>query len=216
MHSYCFRTEKIIKKMKKLFAITLLFIIGNVFGQTTLDTIPTKKRIILLDAGHGGTDTGVKEDGFEEKNIVLKIAKVIKDENPFDDIEFVLLRQNDEQIINTNRANMINEIKPDLVLSIHANYNVKNTKKGTEVHISPMNPHFEESKKLGEIIESNITALGLENLGIIETNSKILRDSKVPIIMLEIGYLTNNDDRKFLINENNYPKIAQKIYQSLK
>ncbi|WP_333660934.1 N-acetylmuramoyl-L-alanine amidase [Chishuiella changwenlii] len=203
--------------MKKLFAITLLFIIGNVFGQTTtLDSIPTKKRIILLDAGHGGTDTGVKEDGFEEKNIVLKIAKVIKDENPFDDVEFVLLRQDDEQIINTNRANMINEIKPDLVLSIHANYNVKNTKKGTEVHISPMNPHFEESKKLGEIIEANITALGLENLGIIETNSKILRDSKVPIIMLEIGYLTNNDDRKFLIDENNYPKIAQKIYQSLR
>lgn len=203
--------------MKKLFAITLLFIIGNVFGQTiTLDSIPTKKRIILLDAGHGGTDTGVKEDGFEEKNIVFKIAKVIKDENPFDDIEFILLRQDDEQIINTNRANMINEIKPDLVLSIHANYNVKNTKKGTEVHISPMNLHFEESKKLGEIIESNITSLGLENLGIIETNSKILRDSKVPIIMLEIGYLTNNDDRKFLIDENNYPKIAQKIYQSLK
>ncbi|GGF01930.1 N-acetylmuramoyl-L-alanine amidase [Chishuiella changwenlii] len=203
--------------MKNLFAITLLFIIGNVYGQTTtLDSIPTKKRIILLDAGHGGTDTGVKEDGFEEKNIVLKIAKVIKDENPFSDIDFVLLREDDEQIINTNRANLINEIKPDLVLSIHANYNVKNTKKGTEVHISPMNPHFEESKKLGEIIEANITALGLENLGIIETNSKILRDSKVPIIMLEIGYLTNNDDRKFLIDENNYPKIAQKIYQSLR
>lgn len=203
--------------MKNLFAIAFLLLIGHVSAQTDkLDSATTKKRIILLDAGHGGTDTGVKEDGFEEKDIVLKIAKVIQDKNPFNDVDFILLRNDDEQIINTNRANMINEIKPDLVLSLHANYNVKNTKKGAEVHISPMNPHFEESKKLGEIIEKNISALGLENLGIIETNSKILRDSKVPIIMLEIGYLTNDDDRNFLINEDNYPKIANKIYESIK
>lgn len=204
-------------RMKNLFAIAFLLLIGHVSAQTDkLDSATTKKRIILLDAGHGGTDTGVKEDGFEEKDIVLKIAKVIQDKNPFNDVDFILLRNDDEQIINTNRANMINEIKPDLVLSLHANYNVKNTKKGAEVHISPMNPHFEESKKLGEIIEKNISALGLENLGIIETNSKILRDSKVPIIMLEIGYLTNDDDRNFLINEDNYPKIANKIYESIK
>lgn len=214
--------------MKNLFAIACLFIVSYVSAQTaqdsistqnsisTQDSISTKKRVILLDAGHGGTDTGVKEDGFEEKNIVLKIAKAIKEGNPFDDIDFILLRNDDEQIINTNRANMINEIKPDLVLSLHANYNVKNTKKGIEIHVSPMNPYFEEAKKLGEIIEANISSLGVDNLGIIETNSKILRDSKVPTIMIEIGYLTNDYDRKFLINETNYPKIANKVYESLK
>jgi len=169
-----------------------------------------------LDAGHGGTDTGVKKDEFQEKDIALKIAEIIQEKNPFTDIDFVLLRKGDEQIINTSRAKMINEIKPDLVLSIHANYNVKDSKKGTEIHLSPLNPTFEECKILGEKIGTSISSLGFENLGIVETNSKILRDSQVPIIMVEIGYLTNDDDRKILTNESNYPKIADKIFEALK
>jgi len=79
-----------------------------------------------------------------------------------------------------------------------------------------LNPTFEECKILGEKIGTSISSLGFENLGIVETNSKILRDSQVPIIMIEIGYLTNDDDRKILTNESNYPKIADKIFEALK
>lgn len=203
--------------MKKLIQIFCLLLTTGLLAQTdTIDSTFSSKRIILLDAGHGGTDTGVKKDEFQEKDIALKIATVIKEKNPFTDIDFILLREGDEQIINTNRANMINELKPDLVLSIHANYNVKDSKKGTEIHLSPMNPFFEKSKILGEKIGKTISSLGLENLGIVETNSKILRDAKVPILMIEIGYLTNDDDRKFLADENNYPKIADKIFEALR
>lgn len=204
--------------MKKIIQIICLFITTGLFAQTNFvdNTISSPKRVILLDAGHGGTDTGVKRDEFQEKDIALKIATIIQEKNPFENVEFVLLRKGDEQIINTNRTKMINEIKPDLVLSLHANYDVKDSKKGTEIHLSPLNPTYEESKKLGEKIAKNISTLGFENLGIIESNAKILRDSQVPIIMIEIGYLTNSDDRKILTNEDNYPKIADKIFEALK
>ncbi|MFV0233313.1 N-acetylmuramoyl-L-alanine amidase [Empedobacter falsenii] len=204
--------------MKKIIQIICLFITTGLFAQTNFvdSTTTSPKRIILLDAGHGGTDTGVKREEFQEKDIALKIATVIQEKNPFENIEFVLLRKGDEQIINTNRAKLINEIKPDLVLSLHANYNVKDSKKGTEIHLSPLNPTFEESKILGEKIGNNISSLGFENLGIVESNAKILRDSQVPIVMIEIGYLTNIEDRKLLTNEENYPKIADKIFEALK
>ncbi|MCA4782829.1 N-acetylmuramoyl-L-alanine amidase [Empedobacter falsenii] len=204
--------------MKKIIQIICLLITTGLFAQTNFidSTTTSPKRIILLDAGHGGTDTGVKREEFQEKDIVLKIATVIQEKNPFENIEFVLLRKGDEQIINTNRAKLINEIKPDLVLSLHANYNVKDSKKGTEIHLSPLNPTFEESKILGEKIGNNISNLGFENLGIVESNAKILRDSQVPIVMIEIGYLTNIEDRKLLTNEENYPKIADKIFEALK
>jgi N-acetylmuramoyl-L-alanine amidase len=79
-----------------------------------------------------------------------------------------------------------------------------------------LNPTYEESKTLGEKIGNNISSLGFENLGIVESNAKILRDSQVPIVMIEIGYLTNIEDRKLLTNEENYPKIADKIFEALK
>ncbi len=203
--------------MKKIIQLFCILLTTSLFAQANFtEPTTTKKRTIVLDAGHGGADTGVKKDEFQEKDIVLKIANTIKERNPYQDIDFVFLRIGDEQIINTNRAKLINEIKPDLVLSLHANYDVKDSKKGTEIHISPMNPFFEQAKTLGEEIGKNVSSLGFDNLGIIETNSKVLRDAQAPTIMIEIGYLTNDQDRKYLTNEANYAKIADKILEVLK
>ena len=203
--------------MKKIIQLFCILFTTSLFAQiNNVDSTPIKKRTIVLDAGHGGADTGVKKDEFQEKDIVLKIVHIIKERNSYNDIDFVFLRTGDEQIINTNRAKLINEIKPDLVLSIHANYDVKDSKKGTEIHISPMNPYFEDAKILGEKIGQNVSSLGFENLGIIEDNAKVLRDAQAPTVMIEIGYLTNEQDRKYLTNEANYAKIADKILESLK
>ena len=144
--------------MKKIIQLFCILLTTSLFAQANFtEPTTTKKRTIVLDAGHGGADTGVKKDEFQEKDIVLKIANTIKERNPYQDIDFVFLRTGDEQIINTNRAKLINEIKPDLVLSLHANYDVKDSKKGTEIHISPMNPFFEQAKTLGEEIGNVIT-----------------------------------------------------------
>ena len=203
--------------MKRIFQLFTLFLALNIYAQNPQnDSIQSEKYTIILDAGHGGGDSGVKKEEYQEKDIVLKIAQIIQERNPYSSIDFVLLRTGDEQIINTTRAKLINEIKPDLVLSLHVNYDIKDSKNGTEIHVSPMNSYFEEAKLLGEKIGQNVSSLGFENLGIIETNSKVLRDSNAPTIMIEIGYLTNEKDRKYLINEANYSKIADKILEALK
>ncbi len=220
MHNICnwIYHIKVLKiKMRKIIGFFCLLISTATFAQinNNADSIFTHKYTIILDAGHGGNDTGVKTDEFQEKDIVLNIANVIKDNNPSSNINFVMLRNGDEQIINTQRANKINELKPDLVLSLHVNYNIKETVEGTETHVSPMNAFYDKAKELAEKISTNISSLGFKNLGVIDTNSKVLRDSKTPTVMIEIGYLTNDADRKYLTNDKNYINIAKQIYKAL-
>lgn len=197
--------------MKKLIGIFTLFLSITLFAHQSNND----KRIVVIDPGHGGVDSGVKNDEFQEKEIVLEIARLIKERNPYKDIEFVIIRTDDEQISNENRSKMINSYQPDLVLSLHIHSNVKSSVKGLEAHISPMNRCHEDSEMYATRINQKLTDLGFDNLGIKENNTKILRDPQSPTVMLHIGHLSNEEDKKYLSDPNNYSKIADKILEGL-
>lgn len=197
--------------MKKLFQLFTLFLSIFLLANPMHDN----KRIVVIDPGHGGVDSGVKNDEFQEKEIVLEIAQLIKARNPYQDIEFVIIRTGDEQISNENRTKIINSYQPDLVLSLHIHSNVKSTVKGLEAHISPMNRCHEDSEMYAQRINQKLMELGFENLGIKENNTKILRDPQSPTVMLHIGHLSNDEDKEYLSNSENYSKIADKILEGL-
>ncbi|HEY4539764.1 MAG TPA: N-acetylmuramoyl-L-alanine amidase [Faecalibacter sp.] len=197
--------------MKKLFQLFTLFLSISLLANPMHDN----KRIVVIDPGHGGVDSGVKNDEFQEKEIVLEIAQLIKARNPYQDIEFVIIRTGDEQISNENRTKIINSYQPDLVLSLHIHSNVKSTVKGLEAHISPMNRCHEDSEMYAQRINQKLMELGFENLGIKENNTKILRDPQSPTVMLHIGHLSNDEDKEYLSNSENYSKIADKILEGL-
>ncbi|MBF0597111.1 N-acetylmuramoyl-L-alanine amidase family protein [Faecalibacter rhinopitheci] len=197
--------------MKKLLIFCSIILTTSLFANTLNDG----KRIIVLDPGHGGVDGGVKKDDYQEKDIVLEISKLIKSRNPYKDTEFIILRNTDEQISNENRAKIIKSYEPDLVISIHVNSNIKSTVKGLEALVSPMNPCFEDSKLIAEKINKNLISLGFENLGTKESNTKILRDSSAPTVMIHIGHLSNNEDKAIVTNPKNYNTIADQILAAL-
>jgi len=197
--------------MKKLFQLFTLFLSISLLANPMHDN----KRIVVIDPGHGGVDSGVKNDEFQEKEIVLEIAQLIKARNPYQDIEFVIIRTGDEQISNENRTKIINSYQPDLVLSLHIHSNVKSAVKGLEAHISPMNRCHEDSEMYAQRINQKLMELGFENLGIKENNTKILRDPQSPTVMLHIGHLSNDEDKEYLSNSENYSKIADKILEGL-
>ena len=78
--------------MRKLVFLVTLFLASTLFATGNNEG----KRVIVLDPGHGGVDTGVKSEDFQEKEIVLEIAKLIKERNKFQDTEFIILRLDDE------------------------------------------------------------------------------------------------------------------------
>ena len=80
--------------------------------ETMINVSLKKKYKIVIDAGHGGADAGAKAiDGTTESEITLKLAKIIKEQNTFKDIEIVLTRADDKFMDLQDRITFCNEQK---------------------------------------------------------------------------------------------------------
>ena len=82
------------------------------------------KKVIVIDAGHGGHDFGAVKYGIEEKTIVENISKKVKALNKDANVEIVLLRDGDHFMELSERVSIINNLKPNLVVSLHVNANM--------------------------------------------------------------------------------------------
>ncbi len=129
--------------MKNLKIISVFSLIA-LFCLMAFTTFPTKK-LIVIDAGHGGEDIGAKNGMLTEKAIVEKIAQKVKAFNKNADIEIVLLRPDDNYIKLSDRTDKINEMKPDLVVSLHTNFSKNKDINGIETIVSDKNNFLEKS-----------------------------------------------------------------------
>ncbi|REC52067.1 MULTISPECIES: N-acetylmuramoyl-L-alanine amidase [Chryseobacterium] len=183
---------------------TKLFVI-SVFSTAFLSFTPVDKKLIIVDAGHGGNDMGANRYGIYEKNIVLNIGKEIqKFNNSQDQYEVILTRDNDTYSQLSDRTALINKLNPEMVISLHVNSSPKpeSTEQGAELYTQ----NTEGSKKLADRISKKFNTLKIE-----EKNLHILRESKAPTVLMELGYINNTKDREYLTSEKGQKEIAQKF-----
>lgn len=185
-----------------------LKLIGLAFLAMTLSFTNTSKNIIVIDVGHGGKDNGVIVDGFSEKEVTLTIANKIKELNKNPHLEIILTRDTDQFITLEERTKQINEINPDLVISLHANYTKDKSKRGTELFISDYNPQQEKSKKLAQ---SFLNSMDKETVVLKKANFDVLKNVNCPSILIELGFLSNDKDKTLLTSEEGQVKIANSI-----
>lgn len=98
---------------------------------------PAKKFKIVIDAGHGGHDTGAVGKNSKEKDIVLKMALMTRDKikKQYPDIEVLLTRESDDFIPLFSRIQYANEQNADLFISLHCNYIGAPKTRGTETFV---------------------------------------------------------------------------------
>ncbi len=170
------------------------------------------KKIIVIDAGHGGNDKGAMYDDHLEKDIVLAVATKIKQLNKNSDLEIILTRDSDDYPSLSERSEFVNKINPDLVISLHMNKNQhKDTdKKGVEIYYSEKNIKAEQSKML-----ANKLATSFNNALVKDVNLHILRESKSPAMIVELGFLNNKDDREYMTQSYGQNQTAKKILDFL-
>lgn len=193
--------------MKKLLSLSILLTLLISFSFT-----PNKEKfVIVLDASHGGKDTGSQHGSLVEKDYSLEIAKKIIALNANENVEFVLSRDIDEFIELGKRVERINELQPDLVISLHLNKAINEELNGYEIFISPENNEFESSKLYAEKLISQLKSLPLSNRGVKEQRFKIIRESNHPAILFEMGFVSNETDRNYLISDKGQNEIAQNI-----
>jgi N-acetylmuramoyl-L-alanine amidase len=174
-----------------------------------------RKIKVVLDAGHGGNDYGVKHDQFTEKQITSQIIEKIRFANKNENIDIQITRISDENISLADRATIINSIKPDLVLSLHVNYNKNSDVSGFEIYTSKTdNANNEKSAVFAKRLSDKLSKkLAVNNRGIKEAPLTILNKSESPAIVIELGFLSNANDRSYLTNNTGQDQIAETILE---
>lgn len=163
-----------------------------------------EKKVVVIDAGHGGTDLGATRNGISEKEIVLNIAKKIKALNQNQNLEIILTRDDDSFPTLTDRTEKINELKPDFAISLHINNSPRETTDSKGMEVFPQDN--EVSKKLATKFSEKF-----QDSKIRTGNLHILRESKTPTILLELGFMNNPNERNYLASEKGQSETAEKL-----
>ena len=198
--------------MKKTAVFFLVAIALISFAFINPNANESKPITVVIDAGHGGSDLGATSDGNFEKIIVSQIAEKVKSLNENKNITILLTRSSDELITLEKRTEYINSVKPDLVLSLHINANPNNEKSGVESYVSDKSSFYEKSNAIANQLNASLA----KNNSLKVSKTKlapfhILKKSEAPAVLVELGYLTNTKDRKYLTDETEQNAIAKNI-----
>lgn len=203
--------------MKNKTKILNILTIAGLFAIFAFKSLEDKK-VIVIDAGHGGHDIGAKMYGFEEKIIVENISKKIKEQNKDANLEIVLLRDGDHFMELRERVSIINNLKPDLVVSLHVNAIMANWQmNGIDGYISSKNEKFkQQSTESAEKLLNTISSEKLTKGKVKEAPFYIMKNSDCPAVLIELGYLTNENDRNYITSEEGQNEIAEKILEAIR
>ena len=173
-----------------------------------------EKYTVVLDAGHGGEDGGTVEQTATEKEInlavVLKMRELLENQG----ICVVLTREQDIFIKLEERVRVANGEKADLFVSIHCNYYEKDSSiyglecyycKGAENGKYYAERILDTIEKSGEIVSRNAKPSGYY----------ILKNTTVPAVLVETGYLSNYNERNQLISGEYQGKLAQELVEGI-
>ena len=213
------------KKYRSFFIITLIisFLILNIIKADS-SALPLFGKVIYIDPGHGGLDPGALYGGIKEKDINLEISKKLEDRLTKLGAIVYLTRNGDYDLsaIRTSnrkrsdlsrRVNMINNSKCDLFLSIHLNAEDTNTWRGAQVFYDDINI---SNKKLANILQKQFkydlkTSRKVKKVD----NLYLQRRVKVPGVLIEVGFLSNANERYLLKNKSYQIKTVNSITKGL-
>ncbi len=183
----------------------------------------TNDSIVVLDAGHGGTDVGaigyneLGEKVVYEKDVnlavTLEVARILKENG----IKVILTRSGDSSLALSQRYNFSNTNNALLFVSIHHNSHETSTPSGALTLYSAAKdvkyPNLKSSKSIAKIIQKHLTdATGLYDGGIrSEDELAVLRGTETSAVLVEVAFVSNYDDQKFILDEKNLNKAAAGI-----
>lgn len=241
---------------KQIFLSTLFFLlfIGNSFSQKKQDFV------IVIDAGHGGKDSGAKGVVQNEKDITLEVSlkfgKLI--EKKFKDVKVVYSRTTDVFLELYERAAIANKNHANLFISIHCNSAGNKSAYGSETYVmgmrrmqenievsqrennvilleddqeryqrfDPNDPEaviaFEimhsayqgQSIRFAQLVEDEFVKVGRSSRGVKQNIFHVLRENASPSVLIELGFVSNNDEGVYLASEQGKDNMAESIFRA--
>lgn len=162
---------------------------------------------VVVDPGHGGHDPGAVYQSYREKDINLDVAKLIADKL----IGSIVTREGDIYVPVSRRAEIANKADVDLFVSIHTNSSENPPSTG-----GPEVLYYADSPRGKELASRIRTALG-GTRALVPIKSKeergygLLKGTKMPAVIVELGFINSDEDRKYLLDADWREKTADKI-----
>lgn len=177
---------------------------------------PLRGRRIIIDPGHGGDDPGaIGTTGVQEKILTLDTANRLKDLLVKGGAEVFMTRESDITIPSPVRVELANKMDGEVLISIHFNAYINQKIYGIETLYCPSVSG--ESKKIAAIVhQENLKVLNSADRGLWERpNLVVLRETEMPAVLTEIGYITNPEEEKRILDPEYRQKAAQALYNAL-
>src|SRR5438477_1926494 len=165
---------------------------------------------VAIDAGHGGTNTGATgaTSGILEKEYTLKIAKEVQKYFDVKKVKTFMTRSNDTDLTMIDRTLMLRQQDPDILISIHLNSAASDTVQGVSTYY-----RYIGFRPLSQAILKRMQELKLKewaNVGAF--NFSLSGPTEYPNCLVEVGFLSNKEDEKKILNPKFHKQVAQKIY----
>lgn len=185
------------------------------------------KVCVVIDAGHGGIDPGkVGINNALEKDINLQVALLVKQYLEAEDIEVVMTRETEDGLYDDDASNkkvqdmkqriaIMDEVKPDLTVSIHQNSYPEEYVHGGQVFYYTGS---KEGQALAEKIQNQlIEKVDPENTRQIKANNSyyLLKKTNVPIVIVECGFLSNQAEAQKLCTPEYQERLAWAIHMGI-
>lgn len=174
--------------------------------------------VVVVDAGHGGEDTGsyAKRGIWSEKDYNLDFVSKIEAGWENSRVKLYITRIKDETVSLSKRVEFANDVEADLFVSIHCNSTDEYTGNGLEA-LYKSDRFEEESKAIAkESLENLEETTGLVNRGVLDGQSiYIIRNANMPTILLELGFLSDESDLAYIEQEACRQKMAETICTSI-
>lgn len=179
-------------------------------GQAAVPTI-------VIDAGHGGRDRGAKAKApfCEEKRLSLQTARLVKKYLDQLGYRVVMTRSTDTFLPLSRRVEIAHQAQCEIFVSIHFNASRNPTAQGIEIFFyDSKNDRTRSrlSKRLADaILPRLLRRTAATSRGVKKGNFYVIRETEVPAILIEGGFITNPKERSFLKNSSYQEKLARGI-----
>nr|WP_254620753.1 GBS Bsp-like repeat-containing protein [Streptococcus parasuis] len=203
-------------------------------GGTQVELPSARSYTIYIDPGHGGVDSGASYGGVYEKNLALSVANKLKANLIQLGYQVLMTRTADYNVdFKTERSQMANQSNADLFISIHFNATglPSSDATGIETYWYQYDPEYQpkinaamhndptrlaESEILANQVQTSlISGTGAVNRGVRRDTFAVLRETAIPAILVELGFMDNPSDLQKINQDSYQTKLANALAQGI-
>ena len=167
--------------------------------------------LIIIDPGHGGVDSGAIRADINEKDITLEVSKMVAAILTKKGYKVDLTRWEDKTLSLQDRVDIADSRLASVFVSIHVNSSVNEEPNGIETHW-----WTDEGQELAKVVHTafakNVQAV---DRGLVKSKFYVINHTKAKSILVEIGFISNDNERKELLTKERQQKTADGIAEGI-